>query len=111
MGGARIREVAMAAPEPDFDDPMMRARIELWAARDAVIGAEAAAGRLRARVMELEAALDDRNRHVSALLDEVVELRKVETHRDALLRSPTWKAGVTVMRPVQWVRRGTRRPP
>jgi hypothetical protein len=90
-------------------------RLEVWARRDAVIGAEAAAGQLRARVRALESELDDRRRHADALLQEVAVLRdriealeRVEAHRDAMLRSPTWRLGTLVMRPVQAVRR--RRP-
>jgi hypothetical protein len=87
-------------------------RLGVWAARDAVIGAEAAAGQLRAKVRALESALDDRNRHLEALLAEVAALREriaalevVEEHRDAILRSPTWRLGAVVMKPVQAVRR------
>jgi hypothetical protein len=90
-------------------------QLEVWALRDAVIGAEAAAGQLRARVRALESELDDRRRHAEALLVEVAALRdwiealeRVEAHRDAMLRSLTWRVGVLVMRPVQAVRR--RRP-
>jgi len=90
-------------------------QLEVWALRDAVIGAEAAAGQLRARVRALESELDDRRRHADALLVEVAALRdriealeRVEAHRDAMLRSPTWRVGVLVMRPLQAVRR--RRP-
>jgi chromosome segregation ATPase len=86
--------------------------VELWAARDAVIGAEAAAGQLRARVRELEAEVDLHDRHVRALLAELASLREhlaglevAAAHRDALLRSPTWRVGATVMRPLQVVRR------
>jgi hypothetical protein len=86
--------------------------VELWAARDAAAGAEAAAGQLRARVRELEAELDSHRRHVDALVAEVVALRErvaglaaVERHRDAILRSPTWRAGTIVMRPLKAVRR------
>jgi chromosome segregation ATPase len=87
-------------------------RLELWTARDAVIGAEAAAGQLRARVRELESLLDDRQRHIEALLHEVAALRdritaleQVEAHRDAMLRSPTWRLGSLLMRPVHVIRR------
>jgi chromosome segregation ATPase len=90
-------------------------QLEVWALRDAVIGAEAAAGQLRARVRALESELDDRRRHAEALLVEVAALRdriealeRVEAHRDAMQRSLTWRVGVLVMRPVQAVRR--RRP-
>jgi hypothetical protein len=90
-------------------------QLELWALRDAVIGAETAAGQLRARVRALESELDDRRRHAEALLQEVTVLRqridaleRVEAHRDAMLRSPTWRIGTVVMRPVQAIRR--RRP-
>jgi hypothetical protein len=93
-------------------------RVELWAARDAAIGAEAAAGQLRARVRELEAELDSRRRHLDALLVEVGALRErlaaleaVERHRDAILRSPTWRVGTIVMRPLQAVRRRGRSNP
>jgi hypothetical protein len=96
-------------------DEVAELRIELWAARDAAIGAEAAAGQLRGRVRALESQLDDRQRHLDALMREVeelrariVELEQVELHRDAMLRSPTWRIGTAVMRPVQAVRR--RRP-
>jgi hypothetical protein len=98
------------APEPT-DDAAAR-QLELWRARDAVIGAEAAAGQLHARIKALEAELDDRRRHADALLVEVAALRdrisaleQVEAHRDAMLRSPTWRVGMLVMRPVQAVRR------
>jgi chromosome segregation ATPase len=87
-------------------------QLEVWALRDAVVGAEAAAGQLRARVRALESELDDRRRHAEALLVEVAALReriealeRVEAHRDAMLRSLTWRVGVIVMRPVQAVRR------
>jgi hypothetical protein len=66
-------------------------------------------------VKALESDLDDRQRHLEALLAEVAALRErigaleqVEAHRDAMLRSPTWRAGVLVMRPLQALRR--RRP-
>jgi chromosome segregation ATPase len=102
------------AAEPSFDQ-VAELRIELWAARDAVIGAEAAAGQLRARVRALESELDDRQRHLEALLRQVDELRQcigeleqVHAHRDAMLRSPTWRIGTLMMRPVQAIRR---RPP
>lgn len=102
------------AAEPSFDQ-LAELRIKLWAARDAVIGAEAAAGQLRGRVRALESELDDRQRHLEALLREVDELRhrigaleQVRAHRDAMLRSPTWRIGTLVMRPVQAARR---RPP
>jgi hypothetical protein len=97
------------APLPDAT---ARLRVELWAARDAAIGAEVAAGQLRGRVKALEAELDDRQRHVQALLREVAALRDrvqalelVQANRDAILRSPTWRIGVLVMRPLQLVRR------
>lgn len=96
-------------------DHVAALRVELWAARDAVIGAEAAAGQLRGQVRALESQLDDRRRHADALLREVeclreriIELERVEAHRDALLASPTWRIGTAVMRPLQAVRR--RRP-
>ncbi len=96
-------------------DEVAGLRIELWAARDAAIGAEAAAGQLRGSVRALKSQLDDRQRHLEALMHEVdelrariVELEQVEAHRDAMLRSPTWRIGTAVMRPVQAVRR--RRP-
>jgi hypothetical protein len=99
------------AAEPSFDQ-VAELRIELWAARDAVIGAEAAAGQLRARVRALESQLDDGQRHLAALLLEVDELRRrivdleqVQAHRDAMLRSPTWRIGALVMRPMQAARR------
>jgi predicted nucleic acid-binding Zn-ribbon protein len=102
------------AAEPSFDQ-MAELRIELWAARDAVIGAEAAAGQLRGRVRALESQVDDGRRHVEALLIEVQELRRriadledVQAHRDAMLRSPTWRIGAAVMRPVQAARRRQR---
>jgi hypothetical protein len=102
------------AADPSFDE-VADLRIELWAARDAVIGAEAAAGQLRGRLRALESQLDDRQRHLDALLYQVDELRRrvaaleqVEAHRDAMLRSPTWRIGTMVMRPVQAARR--RRP-
>jgi hypothetical protein len=103
------------APPEQAVDALATLRLEVWAARDAVIGAEAAAGQLRAKVRALESALDDRNRHLEALLAEVAALREriaalevVEEHRDAMLRSPTWRLGVVMMKPVQAVRR--RRP-
>jgi hypothetical protein len=93
-------------------DAMASMRLALWAARDAAIGAEAAAGQLRARVRQLESELDAHQRHVDALVTEVSSLRQrlagleaVEAHRDAILRSPTWRAGTLVMRPVQALRR------
>jgi len=99
------------AADPSSDE-VAELRIELWAARDAVIGAEAAAGQLRGHVRALESQLDDRQRHLDALLREVddlrrriVELEQVEAHRDAMLRSPTWRVGAMVMRPVQAARR------
>src|SRR5262249_50702802 len=99
------------AAESSFDE-VAELRIELWAARDAVIGAEAAAGQLRGRIRALESQLDgpqrrraagrpgggDRRRRIDAL-------EQVEAHRDAMLRSPTWRIGTLVMRPVQAVRR------
>jgi chromosome segregation ATPase len=98
------------AAEPAFDE-VAELRIELWAARDATIGAEAAAGQLRGTLRALESQLDDRQRHLDALLREVDELRRrigeleqVEAHRDAMLRSPTWRIGTMVMRPVQAAR-------
>jgi hypothetical protein len=97
------------------DGEVANLKVELWAARDAVIGAEAAAGQLRARVKELEAEVDSHARHVDALVAEVMSMREhlagletVAAHRDAILRSPTWRAGSIVMRPVQALRR---RPP
>jgi hypothetical protein len=45
---------------------------------------------------------------VAALRDRVAALELVEAHRDAMLRSPTWRVGAVVMKPVQAVRR--RRP-
>jgi len=97
---------------PATTDEAAASQLELWRARDAVIGAEAAAGQLRARVKALESELDDRRRHAEALLVEVAALREriaaleqVEAHRDAMLRSPTWRLGTLVMRPVQVVRR------
>ena len=99
------------AADPSFDEAA-QLRLELWEARDAAIGAEVAAGQLRGRVRALESQLDDRQRHLDALLHEVgelrsriVELEQVEVHRDAILRSPTWRIGTMVMRPVQVVRR------
>ena len=93
-------------------DERAELRLELWVARDAAIGAEAAAGQLRGRVRALESELDDRQRHLDALLAEVQALRdrvealeRVEAHRDAMLHSPTWRLGTLVMRPVQLVRR------
>jgi hypothetical protein len=93
-------------------DDVADLKVELWVARDAVIGAEAAAGQLRARVKELEAELDAHRRHVDALVAEVVSLREhlagleaVAAHRDAILRSQTWRIGTIVMRPVQAIRR------
>src|SRR5213082_3503043 len=56
-------------------DELVALRVELWASRDAVIGAEAAAGQLRAQVRALESELDDRRRHADALLIEVASLR------------------------------------
>ena len=97
---------------PLLPDDVADLRVELWAARDAVIGAEAAAGQLRGRVKELEAELDAHQRHVDALVAEVVSLREhlagleaVAAHRDAMLRSPTWRIGTAVLRPLQAVRR------
>jgi hypothetical protein len=96
-------------------DQVAQLKIDLWAARDAAIGAEAAAGQLRATVRGLESELDDRRRHLEALLQEVQQLRariadleEVEAHRDALLRSPTWRVGTLMMRPVQAARRRPR---
>jgi hypothetical protein len=81
-------------------------------ARDAAIGAEAEAGQLRATVRRLESELDGHQRHVDALVREVASLRErlaglevVEAHRDAMLRSSTWRAGLMVMRPVRALRR------
>jgi chromosome segregation ATPase len=97
------------------DDRVAELTVELMAARDAVVGADAAAGQLRARVRELEAELDAHQRHVDALVTELAGLREriagleeVQAHRDAILRSPTWRIGTAVMRPVQ-VLRGRRR--
>jgi hypothetical protein len=42
---------------------------------------------------------------VEALRARIVELEQVEVHRAAMLRSPTWRIGSAVMRPVQAVRR------
>jgi hypothetical protein len=93
----------------EVTDELASLRTDLWTARDAAIGAEAAAGQLRGRVKALESELDDRQRHVAALLAEVEMLRRalaeVEGHRDAMLRSPTWRIGKVVMKPVQAVRR------
>jgi hypothetical protein len=98
--------------EPEPADELADLKLELWAARDYAIGADAAAGQLRARVSELEAELDAHRRHVDALVREVVALRDrlggleaVAAHRDAMLRSPTWRLGSLVMRPVNAVRR------
>jgi chromosome segregation ATPase len=97
---------------PAQTDEAAARQLEVWALRDAVIGAEATAGQLRARVRALESELDDRRRHAEALLVEVAALRdrvealeRIEAHRDAMLRSPTWRVGTLVMRPVQAVRR------
>jgi hypothetical protein len=106
MGEARLGD-----HRADAADIAERAslKMDLWIARDAAIGAEAAAGQLRARVKALETELDDRERHVAALLEEVELLRHaladVQGHRDAMLRSPTWRIGKVVMRPVQIARR------
>jgi hypothetical protein len=96
-------------------DQVAQLKIDLWAARDAAIGAEAAAGQLRAQIRALESELDDRRRHVEALLRELEQLRarivaleEVQAHRDALLRSPTWRVGTLMMRPVQAARRRPR---
>src|SRR4051794_36281429 len=98
--------------EPHENDERQRLTVELWIARDAVIGAEATAGQLRAKVRQLEAEVDAHQRHVHALVAEVVAMRErlkgledVERHRDAILRSPTWRIGTAVMRPLQTVRR------
>jgi chromosome segregation ATPase len=98
--------------EPATADELAEVTVELWAARDAAMGAEAAAGQLRARVKELEAELDAHRRHVDALVAEVASLRGrlaglevVAAHRDAMLRSPTWRVGTLVMRPVNALRR------
>jgi hypothetical protein len=106
--------VTDAADGPSLDE-VARLKLDLWSARDAAIGAEAAAGQLRAQVRALESELDDRRRHVEALLREVeqlrariVDLEAVQAHRDALLRSPTWRIGTLVMRPVQAARRRPR---
>jgi hypothetical protein len=96
-------------------DQVAQLKIDLWQARDAAIGAESAGGQLRARVRALESELDDRRRHIDALLAEVdqlrariLELEQVEAHRDAMLRSPTWRIGTLMMRPVRVVRRRPR---
>jgi hypothetical protein len=86
--------------------------VELLASRDAALGAELSNAQLRGRVKALEAELDDRERHLRALLNEVASLRQrvegleqVSADRDALLGSPTWRAGVALMGPVRWLRR------
>jgi hypothetical protein len=103
--------VTAEAEDPSLDQ-LAQLKIDLWAARDAAIGAEAAAGQLRAQLRATESELDDRRRHVEALLREVeqlrariVDLEAVQAHRDALLRSPTWRIGTLIMRPVQAARR------
>src|SRR5262249_61350114 len=48
-------------PEPT--DEAAARQLELWRIRDAVIGAEAAAGQLRARVKALGSGLDEPRRH------------------------------------------------
>jgi hypothetical protein len=111
---ASVSDVADASG-PDEDDERQRLTVELWIARDAVIGAETAAGQLRAKVRQLEAEVDAHQRHVHALVAEVVAMRErlkgleeVERHRDAILRSPTWRMGTAVMRPLQALRRRVR---
>jgi hypothetical protein len=105
----------LEVPPDRAEDRIAHLTIELWAARDAAMGAEAVAGELRAVVRRLEAEVDQHQRHVDALVREVVGLRDrlagleaVEAHRDALLRSPTWRAGVFVTRPLQALRRRLR---
>ena len=78
----------MSATGPAAD--AARLKVELWAARDAAIGAEAAAGQLRGRVKELESTLDDRDRHIEALLARMASLQErldaSEAQRDAVLK-------------------------
>jgi hypothetical protein len=79
---ARLRELV----GPDEVSYVQR-KVEVWAARDAVIGAEAENGTLRARVRVLEQALRD--------IGERPDLRHTRT----------WKAGRAVMAPVRGVKR------
>jgi hypothetical protein len=64
-----------------------RLKVELWAARDAVIGSEAENGTLRAEVRQL--------RHAANYATERPDLRATRT----------WKAGRAVLAPVRAVKR------
>lgn len=66
-------------------------KLDLWSARDAALGAVAAAGSLRARNAELEAM-------VHQLRSEVARLAHVE-------RSLTFRVGDGVLRPLKAARR------
>ncbi len=77
---ARLRELV----GPDEVSYVQR-KVEVWAARDAVIGAEAENGALRARVRVLEQALRDAGPDVR--------------------QTRTWKAGRAVMAPVRVAKR------
>jgi predicted nucleic acid-binding Zn-ribbon protein len=79
---ARLRELV----GPDEVSYVQR-KVEVWAARDAVIGAEAENGTLRARVRALEQALRDIG------------------ERPDLTATRTWKAGRAVLTPVRALKR------
>ena len=79
---ARLRELV----GPDEVSYVQR-KVEVWAARDAVIGAEAENGTLRARVRILEQALLDMG------------------ERPDLTATRTWRAGRLVLAPVRGVKR------
>jgi len=79
---ARLREL-VGADEVSY----VQRKVEVWAARDAVIGAEAENGTLRARVRILEQALHDMG------------------DRPDLTATRTWKVGRLALAPVRGVKR------
>ncbi len=78
----------------ELPDEIAQLRIDLWSARDAAIGAVAAAGTLRARNAELEST-------VRQLHAEINRLAHVE-------QSITFRVGASVVRPFKVARRLTR---
>ena len=92
-------------------------KIRVWTLRDHAIGAEAMAGTARAQLRAAESALAEANAVARAARDtltsvstHLVELDKVRDHRDAMLRSPTWRLGSFFLWPLSRLRRLFRKP-
>jgi hypothetical protein len=89
-------------------------KLDVLAARDWAIGAEAETGELKARNAELRAAAEELQRRLELLqrrlYDVQYDANRAQAHVDAIYASTTWRLGRAVTAPLRPLRALIRRP-